>query len=245
MSVGAAHAPSVEQTDDRVRKARKLAERARAVFAARNTSFVERYLEIDGYVAIRRRSGRGKDSGFLVGADPLINRVGLAGRALKKHTSWPQEQPKETAVFPGQIQLVEGAKRIVPSRIWRQTFDNCLVGRAKPLYVFEWSAFRVVELGFAPPDREVGASGFGLAVACGESAGQDVEAAADAVDDDTRFGADDGIDRLDIDKAVQFLSGLRIYIDRYGIALALPPPDDSLLQGWQLGFGPTDSSFSV
>jgi hypothetical protein len=140
---------------------------------------------------------------------------------------------------------VEGAKQIVPSRIWRQTFDDCLIGLAKPLYVFEWPAFRVVELGLTFPDRKMSASGFGMALACGESAGQHVEAAADAMDDGARLGADERIDRLDIDQAVQLFSGLRIEIDQHGIVSALPPPDDSLLQGWQLGYGPIDSSLSV
>ena len=79
-------------------------------------------------------------------------------------------------MFPGQVQLMEGAKQVIPSRIWPQVFDDSLMDLGKPAYVFEWAASRIVEVGSCLPDREVSGSGFGMAVACGEGANEEIKA---------------------------------------------------------------------
>ena len=71
-------------------------------------------------------------------------------------------------MFPDQIQLMEEAKQVIPSRIWPQVFDDVLVDLGKPLYVFMGTALRVEKLRVAYPNGEMRTSRLGVAVACGE-----------------------------------------------------------------------------
>jgi len=86
-------------------------------------------------------------------------------------------------------------------------FEDSLIDLSKPLYLFEDFALGVVEVGLGLPDREVSASGLGMAVACGERARKYVEAAADAVNDRTKPPPEEWIEGLDLGEAVALVAG--------------------------------------
>lgn len=152
---------------------------------------------------------------------------------------------EQSTVFPGQVEVMEGAKRIIPSRIWPQVFDDVLIDLGKPLYLFEDLALGIEKAGLGFPDGKIGTFGFLPAVACGQSTGQNVEATPDAVDDSPHFRVDHRVEGFDIRQAVEFLAGVRIGINSHGIGMALLPFDDPLYQRWELGYGPIDSGLSI
>lgn len=234
----------VEQVDDRIRKAREIADRGCEVFAMHRASFIERYMKADAHLAVRHRGVGRYQYGFLIKAFPATIREGGTAKSGSTHTAAKSEGIKEAAVFPGSIEVVEGEKQIIPSWVWPEVFDDVLVDLGKPLYLFEGSGIGISsELLKALPEGEVGGFGIREAVALGQ--GQQIEAASDTVNDGPCFRIDNGVNRLDISKAVELFTGLRIGINAHGIGFISFPRDNTLLQDWDLGYGPIDSSFSV
>lgn len=230
---------SIEEANNRRRRARKLANRLNEVRALQSVGFVERYLRGDAHIAIRRRISGEQYQGCIVAKEGFVDNS-------RHPSSWPQARPKQTAMFPGEVQFVKDAEQItVPSRIWPQVFHETLVGRGKPLYVFEGPGLPVPEVVNALPYREMGASILGVAVACGERARKQVETASDAVDERARLGQEEWVEGLCLDEAVRLVAGLRVVIDDYGVWSCVLPRDSALSQGWELGFGPVDCSLSI
>ena len=115
----------------------------------RDASFVERYMQADMYLAIWRRGGGRYKHGFLVKVAPVLQRDRTF--PIKGYTTRKREHIEQTTVFSGEVQIMEGAKKFVPSRIWPQTFDDDLIDLGKPLYLFQDLALGVQEVGLCPP----------------------------------------------------------------------------------------------
>jgi hypothetical protein len=86
---------------------------------------------------------------------------------------------------------VEGIEHVVPSLVWRETFDDRAVPIRKPLYLFQSAIQRIDEIIDAPADGKIRVFAVREAVASGQSYRENIEAAADAVDDDSGFNVDD------------------------------------------------------
>ena len=83
------------------------------------------------------------------------------------------------------------------------------------------------------------------AIACGESGGKKIKRAAGGIDDRASFGADERINGADLASYQQLIRGIRIWLhDEFVWARPLPGKE-SLLQDWDLGYGPIDRSLSV
>lgn len=237
---------SGEEIDDRIRKAREIADRCREINVIRNASFIERYVREEAYIAVRHCGiGPKKHGALLKAAIPREHWGRLIANPEISYRAWPNGCGEQSAVFPGEIQLMEGTQAIIPSRVWLQTFDDSLIDLGKPLYVFEGPGLGIVEFGHALPNREMSLPVVREIVSCGERAGENVETASNAVNDHASFGIDYRGNGFDLGEAVELFAGLRIGIDRYGIGFVLSPRDDAFFQHWQLGYGPIDSSFSV
>ena len=248
---------SVEQTDDRLRKASEIADRSCNFHALHGASLIERYIHSDIQIAVRFGGVGPYKNGFLIKAAPVPEVVGgaVVRRERKPNSPWLPEDIQQPAVFSGDIQIMEGAKSGVAVRswVWPQVFDDCLVDLGKPLYLFQNGvcgtaigllALRDQEVSLAFPDREVSATGR-TPVAYSQSASQKVETTPYTVDNGADFRVDKRVDWLDIGEPIKLLSWLRIGIYSDGIGFIGAPCEQALLQCWELGYGPLDCSFSV
>lgn len=69
---------SVEQSDDRKRNARELADRSNKLYAMRRAGFVERYVKADIHLAVRYRGAGRYHHGFIVKAELMDGNGGIA-----------------------------------------------------------------------------------------------------------------------------------------------------------------------
>lgn len=84
------------------------------------------------------------------------------------------------------VELMEGPKKLVPSLIRFQRFDEGSFGRGEPFYAFE-TGERINEVVETAVNREVGFRIVRFAVACRERAGENVKATADRFDISSRL----------------------------------------------------------
>jgi len=243
-----ADALSVEQTDDRVRKARKIAERCNNLRPAQGR-LLERYLKADLNIAIRRVGGGSRKQGFLFSyrADELQ----IDSMIEADQTYPPREYGgfKQASVFSSAIHIVEGPQKAIPSLIRPQVFDDQLVGAGEPLYLFfAPTSSGVIEGVKAGTNGKVDVFVSRLAVALSQDIRQNVEGAPDAMKDGPGLCIDDGGNGRNRTQIIEFPTGVRIGVNPNGIGFggfSVPPIGDTLLQDWELGYGPIDSSFGV
>jgi hypothetical protein len=204
-------------------------------------------MQVDGHLAIRHVGVGHRQYGFLLESGP-VKKNGITNTGVKPYSSWLNTGVEETAVFPGQVEIMEGEKHVIPSRIWLQIFDSSLVDIGEPLYLFQSgitpTARRSQKFSLTLPDGKISIGEYGGPVSGRQCACQEIEAAADAVNKGARFRANKRIKGLDLMEAIDFLSGLRFGIYPDGVGFA-PPFDGTFHEDWDLGYGPIDCSFSV
>src|SRR5579863_6586990 len=130
----------IEELDDRVRKARELTKHFNNLAATKRDNFLDRYAKADINVAIRRASVGQRHRGFVFKAIP--------GRPFDSGTNPPSDDRVNTntsrewqygqkaSMLSRNVQLVKGEQKVIPSFVWRETFDDSLIGSRKPLYLF-------------------------------------------------------------------------------------------------------------
>lgn len=235
---------SVEQSNNVERLARESRDRSRHFMAMQRAGFVERYVQADANLAIRYRGVGPRHYGFVVEAQ-VAAKGDWTGKG-KADAARENERVQHSAVFPGQVESMEGAKQVIPSRIRAAIFDDrAFIDIAKPLYLFEDMAFGLGKIAGCIGHRKVGTSGFWEPVSGGESTSKDIKAAPYAVYDNPCLGVNERIERFDIGQAVNLFSGLRIGIDARGVGVVSLPLDDPFDQNWELGYGPIDSGLSI
>jgi hypothetical protein len=236
-----------KQHENALCQARKIADRGREVLAVHGASLIERYVQADCHICIRGTGVSNNQYGFLIEAVPLPDFVLASESGVKPYSSWKYKGVQETAMFPGQVQIMEGKQQIIPSRIWFQTFDDVLIDLGKPLYLFQngicLTAGRSIEILLGFPDGKSGFGGIREAIAVSQAASENIQAAADAMDDSARLRVDDGIKLPQIGKAIELFSRLRFCVYSDGVGLAVSPLADTFFEDWELGYGPIDSSF--
>lgn len=245
--MGALKAGTAEALQDAISHIGKLADRCCDTFSLHRSSFIERYMQSDGHICIRNISGGFNQYGFLLEVIPIANLDPVMPKCgVKTYSSWKYERVQEAPMFPGQVQLMEGAEQVVPSRIWLQRFDHSLMDIGKPLYLFQRSGVAVgQELLLACPDWEMGAFGVGMPISSRKGTCQQIKTATDAVEDHAGFGVNKGVEWLDISEAVKLFSGLRVCVYNDGVGLALSPNADTFNKNWELGTGPINCRLSI
>ena len=211
-------------------------------------AFIEHYMQAKANIAIRHTGVRGYNHGFII---EMIPAAGVdcnfrASEVRKSNTSGHDRGFQQTAMFSGEVEVMQVTKQVIPSRIRPQVFhDDVFMDLTKPLYLFHGPALGVTKVGNILGDGKVSACRVLEAIACGQGAREQIKATADAVDNYPCFGVDNGGQWLDISEAVQLFSGLRIGIYSEGIGCVSHPRGEAFFQDWDLGYGPIDCSFSV
>ena len=234
----------VEQSDDIRRLARKSIDRSRHFTAMQRAGFIECNIQADANLAIRYRVVGRRDYDFVVKA--IVGGEGDGGGKRKADAACENQRVEHSAVFSGQIESMEAAKQVIPSRIRAAIVDDSVfVDITKPLYVFDDMTFGVAEIAGSLGHRKVGACRFWETVSRGQSTRKDIKAAPYAVYDDPCLGVNERIERFSIGEAVKLFSGLRIGIDARGEGFVSLPLDDPFDQNWELGHCPIDRGLSI
>jgi len=208
----------------------------------------EAYLRGDIGIAWRRTE-TGADweapkRGFLL----KVNR--LAPNALESRKSrYPRGgntglHRNEPLVLSQDIELVQGPQKRISSLVWPECFDRRLLALGKPLFAFN-TLQGVDHVLLRSEDWKVRFLTRFYAVACGESGSEEIEGAADGIDDHAGVGANERINGAVLASYQQLVSGVRIWLyDEFVWARPLPG-EEALLQDWDLGYGPIDGSLGV
>jgi hypothetical protein len=156
----------------------------------------------------------------------------------------PRLHHNEPFVLAQDVELMQSPQTRVPSLVRSQRFDCRSLALGKPLFAFD-TLQGIDHVLFRPEDWKVRLMTRFYAVACGESGNEEIERAASGIDDRTRFGTDERINAENLASYQQLVSGIRIWLhDEFVWARPLPGRE-TLLQYWDLGYGPIDGSLSV
>jgi hypothetical protein len=207
--------------------------------------FIERYLGGDMAIALRRRDAAG---GWEPVQDGFIIQNFTAGHELKPIDlnairGNARVDSNQSFVFAAYIELMKDVKHRVPALVRPERFNNALFMLGKPLFAFNSIS----------PEKVVGGTenwkvrfvARFYAIACGECRREQIEAAANRIDDSADLRIEDQIE-WPLEHGGQYVVG-RISItlhDKYIRAIPLPG-SEALLERWDLGYGPIDSSLSI
>jgi hypothetical protein len=172
----------VEQPDDRLRKVRELTQCWKDQLAVEKLGFVERYIQKKLNLVVRRRGIPGRQHGIVFYAHPGIDshsgRIAVRGDGEGLGGA---ENCDQSPVLSRNVQVVKGGKRIIPSIVRLEMFDDHLMGVRKPVYLFVSPVFLCKELPRAAADWKVDVFWRHCAVSLGESDGEHIQTAPNAV----------------------------------------------------------------
>lgn len=237
---------SFKSLDDRVREAGELAQRSNDWLVRDQISFIERYVSGDLKIAIRRVDTGRPNYGAICEARPMCGESEALSVGLWRnhdHTRVQIDLQKPLMLSP-HVELVQGEKKIVPSLVWAQCFDDLQIASRKPLFAFSHT-LRHAEPFERVIDRKVRISTWHYAVACGECGREQVEACSDAVNRSSGPRIEGGSERPIDFELEQLFARLRVGIADKFIGWCVEPGFEFLLDRWELGTGPVNSAIGV
>ncbi len=233
-----------EQLDDRLRKAREIAERGHDWLVGDQRSFVERYVEGSLKLAFWRTDWRPGDYGVILEAWP--NGWKFHARCRPNASAWDNSDGDQAPMLASDIKCVESDQGIIPSRIRLHRFEDSGHSGGKGLYEFAPFVIPLHPSVGALRDWKVDVVLPKFRVAVGDSRRENIKATAKPVDDRPDLSVDNAWKRFGDAKLNEMLSRLRVRIVPDQLKCGtLPPSLKPLFEGWELGYGPIDTSFSV
>jgi hypothetical protein len=238
----------VEPLDDRVRKARELVKRSDDQFTRNGPNLIERYVKGDLNIACIFVGVGRRHYGVVLKACPNATKFDpTPSGCASDHNELRRGRDSDQApVLPQYVEIVESDEHgVIPSTPRFQIFDECLISSGKPLYRFTSRVFPMEELIAAGANGKTSIFWCRMAVALGEGVYENVQAAADCVNDEPNLGVNDGRRQLNIAKANNLLAHLRAKFFGETIRGVLTPGYEPPLQRIELGFGPVNIGLSV
>lgn len=239
----------IEKPDDRAGQAAELTQRFNDWTHPRHSKIglAERYARGELYYGVRLPFGDYAQYGFVIGASEIpLSCVGVS--PLYRHVALQEVglnfDLEKAFVLPNNVEAMEGEKKVIPSFIRFEIFDDATFGVGKPLYEFVplVSAF-CKNLG-AINNGKVNLFAARYAEPHSESTSENIEAASENVDVGASLDHERERQRLFVSRYYDIIRGItwRIYNDH--INVDIDPRFESLLKGWELGYGPVNGSLS-
>jgi hypothetical protein len=187
-----------------------------------------------------RRTQRGKrEYGFIVKAWPKRWKPEAGSRSLAVNSYLSREDihADQTLVLSDDIKLVKGEEVVIPARVRLQGFDDLSFALSEPLFVFAsvYSSNGVHDVVGIFPDWKVHVSSRCFAVAPGKGCTQQIEAAADAIQNGPDFRVDNRGKSLHIIENEKHSFSVRIALFNNSIGFACREGLDSFMQYLHLG----------
>jgi len=232
---------ALESLDNAVGHSSEFSERGNKRLRDKQAGFVERYLNGDMEIAIRRIDVGPPYYGALFEAGPNVGKPKSSGVRFggDNHRTGQEMDSDQLLMFAQNVELVKHEEKVIPSSVRLQLFEDLHFDKGKPLFTFShvfWVPKRV-------DGRINGKMAFStgrLAVPYCERGGQQIEAASNAIYD----GADARIDsagQSSIDfELKELLSHFRVRLFDNQIRGSLDPGFERLFDNWELGYGPID-----
>jgi hypothetical protein len=207
---------------------------------------IERYCRADIGIAWRRSEPRARRKSIQNGLLIFVSKNGLNAPAPSRH---PRPLDREVdldkpLMLTKNIELMEGPQNVISSLVRIERFDRGSLPLGKPLFAFDTCQWidEIVE-GSVNWKMRVGTRMY--AVACGQSRRKQIKSAPSRIDDGSHLGANNGINRALLAGYQNLVAGIRIILHDEFIWAAPLPGRESLLEDWDLGYGPIDASLSV
>lgn len=239
----------IEETDDRVRKAREIAQRGNDWFASRDVDFIEDYCRGKIEIGLWCSFGIEAQCGFAISSIEEIfphgEEVVVDAKASQAPARSPRGYGKQRLMLPFDVQLMEGPQIVVPSLIRFQRFDDRSFGIGERLYEFLPLIVPRCERAGIFGDGEINLVGVRHAVALREGGGKDVEGATDGIDVCSHLDVERKRQRLFFDHHYDIVSSMTFQLFHDHAEVVASPSVQSALKGWQIGYGPVDGGLSV
>lgn len=245
----------IEVPDDRLRKVGEFVERCNNLPMWEVRGFAQAYLHGELDLGLLSLGGESQNCGFIISArNPSgSNRSEHFGDvAPSEHGKRARAnfRGQQSLVLSNNVELMEGPKKIIPSLVWLQRFDDTSFLGGQGLYKFSpFEAFSVgdsssQDAGVAN-DGEVSLVNERLAVAVGESASQNVETATNGVDVCASFDLERDWQRAFLNRHHDIVRGVIWQLFDDHVNVIFEPSIKPLLKNWEIGFGPIDRRLSV
>lgn len=240
---------TIEEPDNRSRKAREIAERGNDWFARRDIDFIEDYRSGKIEIGLWCSFGVQAQCGFAISGIqeelPHGGKVVINAKSSEAPARSSRGYGQQRMMFPLDVQLMEGPQGVVPSLVRFQRFDNCSFGVGERLYEFLPLVGLCGERAGVPRDGEINLIGIRYAVALGERGGEDVERTADSVNVRSNLDVERERQRLFFDHHNDIVSSLTFHLFHGYAQIIASPSAQSALKGWQIGHGPIDGGLRV
>lgn len=239
----------VEPLDDRIRKAREITQRHNDAWSLHVIPLVDRYIDGKVDLVIRRLNADPSENTVVLKTGPLIGsgEFESAGSAIRPKSGECRDDHdiQHPPMLPRLIYLVQGIEKAIPAFPRLEAFNNGLIGSGKPLYPFSSRVPPMEELLGTVTNGKLNLSGTRLAVARGQDVHEDIETAAQAINNRAGFCVDDRGDRLDVAQLNEFQAPFRVQFFEQAVRGIFLPGFNAPLENLELGYGPIDASLSV
>jgi hypothetical protein len=236
----------LEHFNDHRRHAPEVAQSLPDWFIGDEIALVERYVNGELKLAIRRVDGGPRYDGVVIEACPEGRKFQTFGAGARRGGDGGRTDAdgEESFVLPYHVEVMQSEKTIIPSTVRFQIFDDASRAIREPLFAFrhvQWIN-KIVE---GRINGKVAISTRFFSVAPREGGSEQIEAGTHRIDDRTDFCAEDkGQGRID-PKLDQLLSHLRVRLFDQGIRWTVDPGFEALLKTFEMGYGPVGSGISV
>lgn len=210
-------------------------------------SFIEAYIDGDLKIVIRRRDIGPSYRGIILEARPSGAKFQplSIGFGVDEDALGDNHELDEPVVFTYNIETMESPKRIIPSIVRLQTFDDRIFRIREPLFTFAHfeRIDKIQNVGF---EGKVVVSSRSYAVAPRQGSPQHIEGTPQTINYRPDFGIDQPVPntlvRAEFD---QLLSHLWPILGHEVICWSRSPIGDSFLETFELGYGPIASCIGV
>ena len=240
----------VEEFDSRLCRAREIAQRGHQRFKKTGVGFINRYergeINIGLWCPFRQQS----ENGFVIHAKGTEwswqgNKISTGTPVNYRGAAQPGLHSEQAPVLAYDVEVMENPKRIVPSLVRLQRFDNRLFGRGQSLYEFIPFVVASAKGIDAACDGEISVVGVRYAVAVSERCSQNIETAPYGVE----VGANLDLCRdgqwFPFENYEDVIRGVRTCIFESHIEISIDPAIGPFFEGWKIGHGPVDCGLRV
>ena len=237
----------VESPDDLRDTLREVAQHARYwLFVDAQGGLIESYIRGQKGIAFRRREGVtwGKpcQDGFVLQSSECSQETTSPNHDVVRSDNWLGDD--KALMLSQNVELVQRVENRIASSIRLERFDRGDFNLGKPLFAFD-ACQGINHFLMGSEDWKVRRFTRFFAIATGESGGEQIESASDGVEDCPSLDIKTSVERLAWYRYDKFLRRVRIVLgDEFVLAFPVPS-QESVLEGWDLGFGPIDSGLSV
>jgi len=240
---------NIEFPNDRVRKCGELVQCYNDLPMVEVSGFIQAYLHGEINLGIRCALGDETNYGFIIAA---AHPAGSDWRKRLAQSPGHETQlggsdfdSQQALMLADNVEQMEGVKKVVPSLVRFQRFDDGLFRCGERLYEFVPFVVPCVEVGSTRSDWKVSVVNQRLAVAVGKGRGENIETAPNGVDVNASLNLERQRQRLFFDRQKDILRSIRWQLFASHVNVVFEPSIQSYLEGWELGYGPIDRGPSV